>query len=555
MADTDPNFRAESLAMLERYRVLAEIASHYSYVYQVTPEGQFVKEWIGGNYFGITGYTPEEVDAQGGWMVLHHPDDVALGHERDEKICRGEPSETEFRIRHRDGQWRWLHNIVKPVCDEQTGRVVRFYGATVDITQRKRAEEELRAAKEAAEAATRAKSEFLANMSHEIRTPLNGIFGTIELLQDTDLSAEQREYVSLAKASADSLLGMINDLLDTAKIEAGKLELETVAFSLRELVGNTLKVLSARAQAKGLALTHQVADDVPDLLHGDPTRLRQVILNLLDNGIKFTSQGAVAVAVELLRIEETQQPASSNPQSAIRNPQSRDLCHLQFAVKDTGIGIAPDKQARIFEAFAQADSSMTRQYGGTGLGLSIALRLVHLMGGRLSVASEPGKGSVFSFTAAFRLSPEPAKRVVPAPTQAPGPPAEAGPAARPLRILIGEDNAVNQRLMRDIMRRLGHDAVVVDNGEKVLAELESRSYDVLLLDVQMPLLDGLQTTAVIREREKASGGQIPIVALTAHAMPGYRDVCLKAGMNDYVSKPFRIQHIKDVLKRMVPAAE
>jgi PAS domain S-box-containing protein len=542
MADTDPTLRASSLVMLERYRVLAEIAAHYTYVYRVTPDGQFIKEWIGGDYHGITGYTPEEVDAQGGWNVLHHPDDLAVGLERDARIRRGEPSETEFRIRHRDGQYRWLHNIVKPIRDEQTGLVVRFYGATVDISARKRAEEELRAAKEAAEAATRAKSAFLANVSHEIRTPLNGIFGTVELLLSTELTGEQREYVALAKSSAEVLLAMINDLLDSAKMEAGKLVLESIGFSLRDLIGETLKVLAVRAQPKGLSLVHRIAGDVPDALVGDPTRLRQVLVNLVDNGIKFTSQGEVAVSVSR---EDDKVTGDSINQSVTMSPGH--LVTLAFAVSDTGIGIPLEKQGMIFDAFTQADASMTRQYGGTGLGLNIASRLVQMMGGKLTVTSAPSQGSVFRFTVRLGVPaparPSGAKQAEPAP-------ASSTPAPRRLRILVGEDNAVNQRLIRDIFRRIGHDAVVVENGREVLAELERQPFDVVFLDVHMPLMDGLQTAAVIREREKQTGGQVPIVALTAHAVAGYKEICLKAGMSDYVSKPFRVQDIRDVLVRV-----
>jgi PAS domain S-box-containing protein len=516
----------------ERFRVLAEISSHYTYVYRVEADGTFVCEWIGGDYVAITGFTPEQVDAQGGWNVLHHPDDLAVGLERDERIRRGEPTEAEFRIRHRDGSWRWLHNIVKPVRDT-TGKVVRFFGATVDITQRKRAEEELRAAKQAAEAANRAKTEFLANVSHELRTPLNGIFGTVELLRATELSPTQRDYVGLAQNSAELLLAIINDLLDFAKVESGKLELEAVGFSLRQLLRDSLTVLGMRAEGKGLQFCQNLAANVPDALVGDPTRLRQVLLNLVDNAIKFTNQGQVTLAIH------RQPPPDHTDEVAL----------LEFVVADTGIGIPHDKQARIFEAFAQADTSTTRQYGGTGLGLSIASRLARLMGGRLSVASEPGKGSTFRFTAAFRLRP-------PAPAPSASTSASAhSPISTPrrLRILVAEDNPITQRLIHDILEMEGHFVCVVESGPEVLAELERQRFDVIFMDVYMPHMDGFQTTRLIREREAASGTRVPIVAFTAHALVGYKDVCLKAGMNDYVSKPFRINDIKEVLARVAPA--
>ncbi len=610
------------------------------------------------------------------WSRSVYPDDLpaAEGALKTAMDSKGRAS-VEFRIIRPDGAIRHLAAAEGVVLDEE-GNVSRVIGINIDITNRKQAEADLQRAKEEAEAANRAKSEFLANMSHEIRTPMNGIMGMTDLVLDSELNEEQREYLATVKTSADSLLTIINDILDFSKVEAGKIDIEAVDFNLHDTLETTLKALALRAHEKSLELVCEIAPEVPEVVRGDSSRLRQVIVNLLGNAIKFTDEGEVALTV----------------QTKIRNDE--DFI-LHFTISDTGIGIPHEKQKIIFDPFTQADTSTTRTHGGTGLGLTISSRLVEKMGGKIWVESGAGPGTRFHFTvrlgvvdgkaiavgtvappeilqnvrvlivddnrtnrrilegmlkrwqmkatsveggeqalvqlsaasearepfglilmdmhmpkmdgfglverirqqpelstavimmltsaghqgdgarcrelgvAAYLLKPIRQSELREAIAQVLG--AQAQPGAIPLvtrysladarepgaslRVLVAEDNAVNQLLVTRMLEKRGHRVVVTANGREALAAIERESYDLVLMDVQMPVMDGIEATLVIRQREKDNGDgtRLPVVALTAHAMSRDQERCLSAGMDGYLSKPIRPQELDKLLEGYVAA--
>jgi PAS domain S-box-containing protein len=498
--------------------------------------GHFINVWeqLGGSP-PETALDPSAALESTAWMSSVHPEDrKRVLQEIEEQLSEpGNYYQVAYRARHQDGSERWMLSR-GTITRDVTGKPIRVTGSRVDVTELKQIENELRHAKEEAEAANRAKDEFLANVSHEIRTPMNAILGMTDLALDTQLSSDQRQILKTVKSAADNLLGLINDLLDFSKIEAGKLELDISEFSLRSALCDTLRALKLRARAKGLEFTCDVEPSVPDLLQGDSGRLRQILLNLVGNAVKFTDAGRVGLRVAA---------GETGPDGEIV---------LQFSVADTGIGIPPEKQQKIFRAFEQEDTSTTRRYGGTGLGLTIASRLVDLMGGTISVESEPGQGSTFTFSAHFRQLAQPLPQTAASPE-----PDTQGHSfeARPLRVLVAEDNDFNAQLIEQLLTRRGHQVSIAQNGRDALALLQTSRFDLLMLDIHMPELDGFEVTTALRRRERDTGGHLPVVALTARSRKEDRDRCLAVGMDEFLTKPFRADDLWAVIERVVEPSE
>jgi PAS domain S-box-containing protein len=471
----------------------------------------------------IDASTPGEVLAS---LEREFGTDVSLGR----KPVRSD----QARFRRRDGTvlpvsftLSWMSHASE--CD---GAVLVFQ----DISERKRAERELieqfqenLRLREAAEAANRAKSQFLAMMSHEIRTPMNGVLGMNELLLGTTLDPLQRHYAAQIEGSGKALLNVINDILDLSKVEAGKLDLELIPFYPRKVLADVRSVFEEQARAKGIEFRTAVAADVAICALGDPARIRQILFNLIGNAIKFTSAGFVDVAVR-----------------AIDPADGKTATMLEVVIADSGMGISAEAQARLFQSFTQVDNSTTRRFGGTGLGLVIAKRLVEMMGGEISLSSEPGKGSKVRFTLRLGRVTDTASAASAASAASP-----ADAAARPWKVLVAEDNETNQVVICAMLESMGCRVATANNGREALAELERRNYDLLLMDCQMPELDGYETVRLIRryETEARTPRHLPVIALTANAMAGDRERCLRIGFDDYLSKPFTGAQVREIVGR------
>jgi PAS domain S-box-containing protein len=524
------------------------------HVIEKTPIGICVTDEIGRFEFvnpafrRIYQYECDELVGRHFTMIVPEADRKLLTDLHDEFLATGGEAcmRGEWEVMPRDGRrLTILADAARIFGDDGRPRKVTY---VMDITERKRMEGELAEAKEAAESANRAKSDFLARMSHEIRTPMNAIVGMTDILLQTPIGGEQREYVETVRDAGDHLLALVNDILDLSRIEAGALELESADFDLDHALRSAVRLLRVQAEAKGLFLEATVAPEVPRILRGDAMRLRQILFNLAGNAVKFTERGGVRIVVEPASPDIPNDASSDGTTNEAESEAAAGEIVLAFHVHDTGIGISPEDRRRIFERFRQGAAGRGRA-GSTGLGLSICRHLIARMGGRIEVESVPGRGSTFRFTARFR--PGEPRSIRSATSEA-----EAGNDMRPLRVLLAEDNELNRKLARIMLDRLGHSVRTAGDGAEVLARLREEVPDLVLMDLEMPVMDGLEATRRIRAGEAGEGARsVPVFAMTAHAFAEYRKRCEAAGMDGYLPKPVRAEALrKAIAARFAPEA-